>query len=298
MLEIHYGDNLEVLRKLESSSFNLIYIDPPFNTGKSQRRTRLKTVRDDDGDRTGFAGKRYRTIKLGGAAFADVFDDYLAFLEPRLMEAERLLTPSGSFFLHVDYREVHYCKVLLDAIFGRDCFLNEIIWAYDYGARTKRRWAPKHDNILWYAKDPKNYTYRFDEIDRIPYMAPGLVGPEKAKRGKTPTDTWWNTIVSPNGKEKTGYPTQKPLAIMERIVRVHSNPGDRVLDFFAGSGTTGEAAARANREVVLIDNNEEAIRVMAQRLAFADPVMYGCDDLALREGVEALTSSKKQSLRR
>lgn len=275
-LDIHYGDNLEIITSFEEESFDLIYIDPPFNTGKKQARSRLKTVRDKDGDRVGFKGQRYRTIDLGSKAFEDSFDDYISFLEPRLSETYRLLKPDGSFFFHIDYREVHYCKVLLDAIFGRDCFLNEIIWAYDYGGRSKKRWSPKHDNILWYAKDPKNYTYRYDDIDRIPYMAPGLVGKEKAAKGKTPTDTWWNTIVSPTGKEKTGYPTQKPMAIMQRIIAVHSNPGDCVLDFFAGSGTTGEAACSAGRNAVMVDNNFESIEVMAKRLAFANPKFHGC----------------------
>lgn len=276
MLDIYFGDNLEILRAFPDASFDLIYIDPPFNTGRTQSRKRIRTVRDDEGgDRTGFQGKRYRTIQIGAKAYPDVFDDYLGFLEPRLEEARRILKPAGSFFFHIDYREVHYCKVLLDAIFGRESFVNEIIWAYDYGARATRRWPAKHDNILWYAKDPKNYTFRYDDIDRIPYMAPGLVGPEKAARGKTPTDTWWNTIVSPGGKENTGYPTQKPLAILNRIVRVHSNPGDRLLDFFAGSGGFGEAAARNGRSCVLVDNNPEAMEVMGKRLGFAAPAWHG-----------------------
>jgi site-specific DNA-methyltransferase (adenine-specific) len=274
-LRIHFGDNLPILRGFPDASFHLIYIDPPFNTRKTQARRQIRTVRDDGGDRTGFQGKRYRTEHLGRRAFADSFDDYLAFLEPRLVEAHRLLTPTGSFFLHLDYREVHHAKVLLDGIFGRDSFLNEIIWAYDYGGRSRKKWSPKHDNILWYARDPSHYTFRYDDIDRIPYMAPGLVTPEKAKRGKTPTDTWWHTIVSPSGREKTGYPTQKPLGILNRIIAVHSNPGERVLDFFAGSGTTGEAAVRQGRSAVLIDDNEEALRVMAERLAFARPAWHG-----------------------
>lgn len=285
MLTIYRGDNLSVLPTLSPQSFDLIYIDPPFNTGRRQARTRIRTVRDQQGDRTGYQGRRYRTVRLGTSAFEDSFGDYLAFLEPRLREAYRLLSPAGSFFFHIDYREVHYCKVLLDGIFGRESFLNEIVWAYDYGARSKRRWSPKHDNILFYAKDPKRYTYRYEDIDRIPYLAPGLVGPEKAARGKTPTDTWWHTVVSPNGREKTGYPTQKPLAILERIVRVHSSPGDRVLDFFAGSGTTGEAALRNGRHAVLIDNNAEAIRVMKRRLAFANP--HYVDDSSSCEGAAA-----------
>ena len=270
-LEIHLGECLEVLRGFADESFELIYIDPPFNTGRRQSRKRLQTSRDEDGDRVGFQGRRYKSVALGECSFADKFDDFLAFMEPRLREAHRLLTPKGSFFLHIDYREVHYCKILLDEIFGRESFLNEIIWAYDYGARSRKRWSSKHDNILWYAKDPKNYTYRYKDIDRIPYMAPSLVTPEKAARGKTPTDVWWQTIVSPNSKEKTGYPTQKPLAILQRIVRVHSNPSDRILDFFSGSGTTGEAALSLGRHAVLVDNSPEAVKVMKKRLAFFNP---------------------------
>ena len=273
-LDIWLGDNLAVLGGFPDASFDLIYVDPPFNTGHDQSRTRLTTVRDDSGDRVGFQGRRYRTVRLGEKSFADDFDDYLAFLEPRLIEAKRLLTPRGSFFLHLNWREVHYAKVLLDGLFGRASFMNEIIWAYDYGARSRRRWPAKHDSILWYAKDPNHYTFRYADIDRIPYLAPNLVTPEKAARGKTPTDVWWQTIVSPTGKEKTGYPTQKPLAILNRIVRVHTNPGDRVLDFFAGSGTTGEAAVRNGRSAVLVDSSSEAVKVMMKRLEFANPCLH------------------------
>jgi len=263
------SENLTALRTLPSASVELIYIDPPFNTGTTQSRPRLKTVRDAAGDRTGFGGHRYRTIKSDETTtptYADTFDDYLTFLCPRLEEAHRILTPTGSLFFHIDPREVHYCKVMLDEIFTRPCFQNEIIWAYDYGARATKRWPAKHDNILWYTKHPTDYTFNLSATDRIPYMAPGLVGAEKAARGKTPTDVWWHTIVSPTGKEKTGYPTQKPLGILERIVRVHSNPGDTVLDFFAGSGTTGLAAAKNHRNYILIDQNPEAVALMQQRL--------------------------------
>ena len=274
-LDIYFGDNLGIMRGLPEASFDLIYVDPPFNTGKTQARSRIQTVRDPNGDRDGFGGQRYRTVKVGTQAFADNFDDFLAFLEPRLEEAVRLLRPEGSFFLHLDYREVHYAKVILDGLFGRDNFMNEIIWAYDYGARRKKKWPAKHDNILWYAKNPNRYTFRFDDMDRIPYMAPGLVRPEKADLGKTPTDVWWHTIVPTNGQERTGYPTQKPLGILNRIIRIHSNPGDTVLDFFAGSGTTGEAAIRNGRNAILIDNNPQAMEVMARRLAFAAPRFHG-----------------------
>ncbi len=265
---IVHGENLTVLRTLADASFELIYVDPPFNTGRQQSRRRLKTVRDESGDRTGFGGIRYRTIadeqQLSG--YADRFEDFPGFLRPRLEEARRLLTPTGSLFFHIDPRESHYCKVLLDEIFGRACFQNEIIWAYDYGARATRRWPAKHDTILWYTRSPDAYTFDLAESDRIPYMAPGLVGARKAARGKTPTDVWWHTIVSPTGREKTGYPTQKPLGVLERIVRVHSRPADRVLDFFAGSGTTGAAAAKHGRSFVLVDESAEAVEIMQKRL--------------------------------
>jgi site-specific DNA-methyltransferase (adenine-specific) len=275
MDRVVHGDNLEVLRGLEAGSVELIYVDPPFNTGRRQSRIQMKTVRDETGDRVGFGGRRYKTELVSGekagAGYGDRFEDFLGFLRPRMEEAHRVLSETGSLFFHIDYREVHYCKVMLDEIFGRECFQNEIIWAYDYGARSTKRWPAKHDNILWYTRDPKRYTFNLSECDRIPYMAPGLVGAEKAARGKTPTDVWWHTIVSPTGKEKTGYATQKPLGILERIVKVHSNPGDMVLDFFAGSGTTGEAAAKNGRRFLLVDENAEAIRVMKKRLAKYNP---------------------------
>jgi len=263
--KIYFGDNLPILKELPDESIDLIYIDPPFNTGRQQTRKQIKTVRSEKGDRTGFQGKRYETIKLGSQGYQDCFEDYLTFLEPRLKEAHRVLKPNGSIYFHIDYREVHYCKVLLDQIFGRECFLNEIIWAYDYGARTRKKWPPKHDNILWYAKDPGNYIFNYEEIERIPYMAPGLVGEEKAKRGKLPTDTWWHTIVGTNSREKTGYPTQKPLGVIRRIIQASSNPGDTVLDFFAGSGTTGAACLELGRNFILIDNNTQSLQVMAKR---------------------------------
>ena len=267
VLKAFFGDNLPVLQGIPDKSVDLIYIDPPFNTGKVQRRTSLSTIRDEGGDRTGFQGRRYRTVKIGTKEYADIFDDYLSFLEPRLQEARRVLKDNGSLFFHIDFREVHYAKILLDMIFGRDSFLNEIIWAYDYGARSKSKWPAKHDNILWYAKNPDDYQFHLEECDRIAYMAPGLVGQEKAAKGKTPTDTWWHTIVSPNGREKTGYPTQKPRGILDRIVKVHSRPGDQLLDFFAGSGSFGESALELGRNCILVDNSEEAFLVMEKRFA-------------------------------
>ena len=276
--EIRLGDNLPILRGLPDGSVDLVYTDPPFNTGTTQRRTRLKTTAAADGDRVGFGGRRYGTVAVGSLGFADLFDDYLAFLEPRLRELHRVLAPHGTLYLHLDQREVHYAKVLLDAIFGRDRFLNEIVWAYDYGGRSQRRWPAKHDTILVYVKDPARYVFDRDAVDRIPYMAPGLVGPEKAARGKLPTDVWWQTIVPTGGAERTGYPTQKPVAIVRRIVAASSRPGGVVLDCFAGSGTTGAACLALGRRFLLIDDNPQALRVMARRFAgVADIAWRGFD---------------------
>lgn len=272
---INLADNLEFLRDVQDESVNLIYIDPPFNTGVKQSMTSLKTVRDDKGDRTGFGGNRYRTERGDSKSYGDTFTDYMGFLAPRIEEAHRVLASDGSLFLHVDQHESHYCKVLLDQVFGRESFMNEIIWSYDYGGRSKRKWPSKHDTIFWYAKTPATYTFNADVIDRIPYMAPSLVGKEKAARGKIPTDVWWQTIVPTNGRERTGYPTQKPLAILERIVKVHSNPKELVLDFFAGSGTTGVAAAVNDRRFMLVDTNLEAVQIAARRLTEYSPECIG-----------------------
>ncbi|MDX1971891.1 MAG: DNA methyltransferase [Candidatus Sumerlaeia bacterium] len=268
--QVFQGDNLPLLSAWPGETFHLIYIDPPFNTGTVQKRSVLKTTavtEEAEGDRRGFGGRLYKTERGEAMGYEDSFEDFMGFLRPRLQQAHRLLKQNGAFFLHLDYREVHYAKVECDKIFGRECFVNEIIWSYDYGARSTKRWSAKHDNILWYVKNPGEYTFNFEAMDRIPYMAPGLVGPEKAARGKTPTDVWWHTIVPTNGSERTGYTTQKPLGILERIVKIHSNPGDRILDFFAGSGTTGHAALLNNRCFTLIDQNPEAITVMRNRFA-------------------------------
>jgi site-specific DNA-methyltransferase (adenine-specific) len=279
MRRIVRAECLSYTQTLPDGSFPLIYLDPPFNTGKAQKRNRMRVVQDENGSRSGFGGKKYRSEPLESAAYPDAFEDFLGFLEPRLREAHRLLTPTGSLFVHLDYREVHYVKVLLDEIFGRKHFINEIIWAYDYGGRSRKRWPTKHDTILWYAKDPQAYTFNYEAIDRIPYMTPRMVGPEKAALGKTPTDVWWQTIVPTNAREKTGYPTQKPLKLLERVVKVHSNPGEVVLDFFAGSGTTGEAAARHGRGFVLVDQNPAALEVMRRRLAPYAPEIIDFDAL-------------------
>lgn len=271
------GDNLAVLAGLPDEAFTLIYIDPPFNTGRVQRRQSTTSVRTEAGvgSVTGFKGRSYERIKGDLLAYDDVFENYWEFIEPRLLEAWRLLAVDGTLYLHLDYREAHYAKVMLDAVFGRDSFLNELIWAYDYGAKSRSRWPTKHDTILVYVKNPRTYFFDSDEVDREPYMAPGLVTPEKAARGKLPTDVWWHTIVPTTGREKTGYPTQKPEGILRRIIRASSRPGDRVLDLFAGSGTTGAVASALGRESVLIDDNPEAIRVMRERMPHAEVARIG-----------------------
>jgi site-specific DNA-methyltransferase (adenine-specific) len=263
---VYLGDNLPILKTIPDASVQLIYIDPPFNTGREQQRSKITTKRSNSGDRIGFKGERYETVKSTILSYDDQFANYWDFLEPRLEEAFRVLKQTGTLYLHLDYREAHYAKVLLDALFGPECFLNEIIWAYDYGGKSKSRWPSKHDTILVYVKDPANYYFDSESVDREPYMAPGLVTPEKVEKGKLPTDVWWHTIVSPTGKEKTGYPTQKPVGILRRIIQASSKPEDVVLDFFAGSGTTGFVANELGRKFVLVDKNTESIEVIKSRL--------------------------------
>lgn len=265
-----HSDNLTALQSIPDESIQLIYVDPPFNTGRQQIRGTSVTTRTETGNRIGFKGKRYEIVRETVLSYDDDFADYWSFLEPRLEQAWRLLKDTGTLYLHLDYREAHYAKVLLDALFGRECFLNEIIWAYDYGGKAKSRWPAKHDTILVYVKNPETYYFNNEEVDREPYMAPGLVTPEKVERGKLPTDVWWHTIVSPTGTEKTGYPTQKPLGILRRIIQASSAEGDVVLDFFAGSGTTGAAASELGRSFILIDQNPEAIAIMKDRFSSLD----------------------------
>ena len=281
-LHIVLSDNLEYLRKLPSGSIDLIYIDPPFNTGRTQIRKRFHTS---------------NSVRIADSSFGyeDSFDDLVGFLEPRMREAYKVLKTNGSLFFHLDYREIHYCKVMLDKIFGRASFINEIIWAYDYGARSKKKWSAKHDNILWYAKNPECYTFNYDDMDRIPYMAPSLVGPEKAARGKTPTDVWWHTIVSPNSHEKTGYATQKPRGVIDRIVKIHSKEGDVLLDFFAGSGTFGESAYTLGRRCILVDNNPDAIAVMKRRFLGKDVTWENCDGIVPCESTRINVKEEPES---
>jgi site-specific DNA-methyltransferase (adenine-specific) len=264
------GDNADALARLPDGVFDLLYMDPPFNTGRAQARRTLLAVADPKGERKGFGGRRYRTELLNKLSFQDGFDDYLEFLEPRLRRARELLAPDGTLYFHIDYREAHYCKLLLDEVFGRDAFLNELIWAYDYGAKPRRRWPAKHDTILVYVRTPGAHHFDAESVDREPYMAPGLVGAEKARRGKRPTDVWFHTIVPTNGTEKTGYPTQKPEGVLRRIVQASSRPGGWCLDPFAGSGTLGAVCQQLGRRFVLVDSNPVAIQTMLQRLDCRD----------------------------
>ena len=264
-----HDDNLVAVADLPDGAFTVVYLDPPFNTGRSQARQSTTSVRSASGPIRGFKGQQYERIRGDLISYDDHFEDYWTFLEPRLSEAWRLLAADGTLYLHLDYREAHYAKVLLDALFGRESFLNEIIWAYDYGAKSKSRWPAKHDTILVYVKNPKSYYFDSTTVDREPYMAPGLVTPEKAALGKLPTDVWWHTIVSPTGREKTGYPTQKPEGILRRIIQASTREGDWVLDFFAGSGTTGAVAASLGRRFVLVDESADALAVIRARLTKA-----------------------------
>lgn len=264
------GDCCRVLPLLPSGAFDLVAIDPPFNTGRVQtRRTLITTTTASGGDRTGFGGRRYATREVGRLAYDDIHDDYLGFLMPHLAQARRLLAPHGTLYVHLDPRQSHYVKVALDELFGRDAFLNEIVWAYDYGAKPRRRWPAKHDTILVYVRTPGAHHFDADAVDREPYMAPGLVTPEQAARGKRPTDTWWHTIVPTAGAEKTGYPTQKPEGIVRRMVAASSRPGGWCLDFFAGSGTLGAVCRAQGRRFVLVDRSPKAVAIMRRRLARA-----------------------------
>jgi site-specific DNA-methyltransferase (adenine-specific) len=261
------ADNLDVLARLPDGSVDLCYADPPFGTGERQRLERIRTGQGE-ATRRGFGGREYRYRVVSDVSYDDglAMDEHLAALRLRVEAIHRLLAPHGSVYLHCDWRTAHHVRLMLDDVFGATRFLNELVWAYDYGGRPRDRWPRKHDTILWYAKGD---TWRYDReaIDRVPYMAPGLVGPEKAARGKLPTDVWWMTIVPPGSAERTGYPTQKPVRLLERIVAASSRAGDLVLDPYAGSGTTGVAAARLGRRWLLVDREPAAVAIARARLA-------------------------------
>lgn len=274
-LGVFHEDNLDLLRRTPDGCVDLAYCDPPFNTGRVQRMDRVKLGAGDK-VRGGFMGRMYRYEVTSRHSFRDDMPlfEYLDYLTERLVEIHRVLSETGSLYLHLDWNVVHYARLILDDLFGVENFLNEIIWSYDYGGRARDKWARKHDNILWYRKGSA-HTFNRDAIDRLPYMAPSLVGAEKAAIGKLPTDVWWMSIVPTNGRERTGYPTQKPLKLVERIVRASSNPGDVVADFWVGSGTAAVAAAKLGRRFLVCDVNADAIRITKERLAGIRPIGNG-----------------------
>ncbi len=244
-----HAEALDAMRNMADGSFDMVYSDPPFGTG--QERVMLR--------------KREGKV-ISKISYNDRYEDYLAFLRPHLEEMHRVLKATGTLYLHLDCRWSHYAKVMLDEVFGPECFLNEVIWAYDYGGRGKRCWPQKHDNVLVYVKTPGEHVFEWDAIDRIPYMAPGLQkDPARAASGKVPTDVWWMSIVGTQSKERNGYPTQKPVKLIERAILASCPQGGTVLDPFAGSGTTGQAALNLSRPFTLVDLSPWAIEVMQER---------------------------------
>jgi len=236
------GDALEVTRALDPDSVDLVYLDPPF-----------------------FTGRRLVGAKRGGrkaAAFADQWhgdlDAYLAWLELRCAALREVLAPTGSIYVHLDWHAVHYAKVMLDRVFGQDAFLNEIVWLYGLGGSSPRRWPRKHDTLLWYARGPDGQYF---QAPRIPATSARMRGLTK----KAPD--WWN-IPSLNNmaKERLGYPTQKPEALLERIVVSSSPPGGLVFDPCCGSGTTAAVAERTGRRWIASDLSPDAVRVTHERL--------------------------------
>ena len=257
MNKVHLADALSFLKGLPDSSVDMVYTDPPFGTGTVQQMNRKKGTEI--------------VSKIG---YSDKFDDYVEFLRPHLVEMHRALKVTGTMYLHMDWRWVHYAKVECDKIFGYDNFLNEVIWSYNFGGRGKDKWPAKHDTILVYVKERGKHTFNWEEIDRIPYVAPELqyVGRSKEdaeKRiaaGQVPTDVWSMSIVGTASKERLGYPNQKPLKLIERAIRASSNRGDTIVDPFVGSGTTAAAAHSLGRSFEVCDMNPESTNLVISRM--------------------------------
>ena len=255
MNKLYQGDNLTILRNMPDASVDLICTDPPFNTGK---------------DWGVFSDKWEGGLK-----------GYLKFMEPRLEECRRVLKDTGSLYLHCDPTASHYLKVMLDGVFGIKQFRNEIVWCYTrMSAGGQRQLSRAHDIILWYSKG-QEWCFNVDDI-RLPYakgskaregQTLNRLGSGYSKEGVTklnplgkfPED-WVTHIPYLRGKELLGYPTQKPLALYERMIQASSNQGDTVLDPFAGSGTTLDAAQSLGRAWIGIDEKDEAINVIQSRL--------------------------------
>jgi site-specific DNA-methyltransferase (adenine-specific) len=258
---VHKGSALDLLHSIPDESIDLIYTDPPFGTGNIQTMDRKK------------AGKTVSKIE-----YSDKYENYLDFLEPHLIQMHKVLKSTGTMYLHMDWRWVHYAKVMCDGIFGMENFLNEVVWSYNFGGRGKDRWPQKHDTILVYIKEMGKHTFNWNDIDRIPYAAPelqyvGRTKEEAEKRiaeGQVPTDVWSMSIVGTASKERVGYPNQKPQKLMKRAIVASSNVGDIVLDPFGGSGSTAAAAMEANRKFITGDSSPDAIQTMRNRFTGLD----------------------------
>jgi DNA modification methylase len=291
-----HADNLAVTGGLADGAVDLIYIDPPFGTGTVRR-----------------GGARGTGLLQGETPhhYRDVPDDperFVTWIEPRLIESRRVLAPHGSLFVHLDYRAVHYVKVALDRIFGRPRFINEIIWCYSVGGKSRNMFGRKHDTILWYARTADHAF--FPDAVRVPRKggshmrvvrtAEGALVQEKTDRrtgkvyrypvaaGKVPED-WWTDIeiLNQSDRERTGWPTQKPERLLERILCAASAEGALVADWFCGSGTTAIAAQRLDRRFLIADCAAEAVACARDRLAAAGHTLAAAGrpprDFAIKE---------------
>ncbi|MHC5003682.1 MAG: DNA-methyltransferase [Planctomycetota bacterium] len=272
------GDNLELMReRIGDGTVDLAYLDPPFRTQTRQRApagagdAAFDDVwRWDDEAATSFeamataggaAGRALRGLEL--VVGRSPLLAYLTMVAPRLVELRRVLTRSGSVYLHCDGSASHYLKVLLDAVFGTDCFLNNVVWLYGLGGSSSRYWPRKHDDLLWYARQAGAHHF---EPAMVPARSVRMRGQEK----KAPD--WWD-IPSINNMagERVGYPTQKPLALLRRVVGSSSPAGGLVLDPFCGSGTTLVAARELGRRWIGIDREPAAIAIARTRLVADGP---------------------------
>ncbi len=226
------GDCATVLPTLPDASVQLIYIDPPFNTGKAQRGARSAPSAMRTATAPASRAGATPPPSWAGTPTTTCMRTTSACSSRSSSRRGACSTASGTLYLHIDYREAHYVKLLLDDVFGRDAFLNELIWAYDFGGRARDRWPAKHDTILVYVRTPGGHFFDQDAVERIPYLAPGLVGPEKAARGKLPTDVWWHTIVptAGSGEDRLSQPEARGHPAPDRVgVEPPRRPGPRLL---------------------------------------------------------------------
>lgn len=268
--DVYCAENRTLLARLADAwagRFQLIYLDPPFGTGK------VYAAR--------IGGERCRPARAVDAYRDDLaFDAYLRWLGDRLALMRDLLHETGTLYVHLDWHAVHYVKVALDRLFGRQRFLNELIWCYHGPSPIRSAFKRKHDTILVYTRSA-DYFFDADAV-RVPYdpttvktfaSSPkaGFGKTPDLARGKVPEDWWYFPVVARVHTERVGYETQKPTALLDRIIKASSRPGDLVGDFFAGSGTTGVVAARLGRNVALVDRNPVAVEKTLLRLADLSP---------------------------